>query len=130
MFYHLLYPLRDFISGLNLFGYITFRSASAAILALFISFFVGPKIIQHLKRKQIGEKIREDGPETHQKKAGTPTMGGFIILIAVLVPTLCLARLDNIYVWLIVLATVWMGLVGFLDDYLKVIKKSYQNTKI
>jgi phospho-N-acetylmuramoyl-pentapeptide-transferase len=123
MFYHLLYPLRDFVSGLNLFGYITFRSASAAILALFISFFVGPKIIQHLKRKQIGEKIREDGPETHQKKAGTPTMGGFIVLIAVLVPTLCFARLDNIYVWLIVLATIWMGLVGFMDDYLKVVKK-------
>ncbi len=123
MFYHLLYPLRDSISGLNLFGYITFRSASAAILALIISFFVGPRIIRYLERKQVGEEIREDGPETHQKKAGTPTMGGFIILIAVLVPTLFFARLDNIYVWLIVLATVWMGLVGFLDDYLKVVKK-------
>lgn len=123
MFYHLLYPLRDFISGLNLFGYITFRSASAALLALVISFFVGPRILRYLERKQVGEKIREDGPQTHQKKAGTPTMGGVIILIAVLVPTLFFARLDNIYVWLIVLATVWMGLVGFLDDYLKDIKK-------
>jgi len=122
MFYHLLYPLREFISGLNLFGYITFRSASAAIVALLISFFVGPLIIRYLRRKQVGEKIREDGPQTHQKKVGTPTMGGFIILIAVLVPTLLFARLDNIYVWLIVLATVWMGLVGFLDDYLKVVK--------
>jgi phospho-N-acetylmuramoyl-pentapeptide-transferase len=123
MFYHLLYPLKNFISGLNLFGYITFRSASAAILALLICFIVGPVIIRFLGRKQIGEKIRKDGPGTHQKKAGTPTMGGFIILIAVLVPTLCFARLDNIYVWLIVLATIWMGLVGFLDDYLKVVKK-------
>lgn len=123
MFYHLLYPLKNFISGLNLFGYITFRSAAAAILALLISFIVGPMIIRYLTRKQIGEKIRQEGPDTHKKKAGTPTMGGFIILIAVLVPTLCFARLDNIYVWLIVLATVWMGLVGFLDDYLKVIKK-------
>jgi phospho-N-acetylmuramoyl-pentapeptide-transferase len=84
MFYHLLYPLRDFISGLNLFGYITFRSASAALLALIISFFVGPRIIRYLERKQVGEEIREDGPETHQAKAGTPTMGVFIILIAVL----------------------------------------------
>lgn len=123
MFYHLLYPLKTYISGLNLFGYITFRSASAAILALLISFFIGPRIIRELTRRQIGEKIRADGPETHQKKAGTPTMGGIIVLFAVLIPTLCFARLDNLYVWLILLATVWMGLVGFLDDYLKVVKK-------
>ncbi|UCE04411.1 MAG: phospho-N-acetylmuramoyl-pentapeptide-transferase [bacterium] len=123
MFYHLLYPLRNVISGLNLFGYITFRSATAAILALLISFIVGPVIIRYLNRKQIGEEIRDDGPETHLKKAGTPTMGGLIILVAILVPTICFARLDNIYVWLIVLATIWMGLVGFLDDYLKAIKK-------
>jgi len=123
MFYHLLYPFKDAISWLNLFGYITFRSASAAILALLISFFVGPAIIRYLTRKQVGEEIREDGPQSHLKKAGTPTMGGFIILIAVLAPTLLFARLDNIYVWLIVLATVWMGIVGFLDDYLKVVKK-------
>ena len=123
MFYHLLYPLRESLSGLNLFGYITFRSASAAILALLISFFIGPAIIRLLSRKQLGEEIRKDGPQSHLKKAGTPTMGGIIILIAILVPTLCFARLDNIYVWLIILATVWMGLVGFLDDYLKVVKK-------
>jgi len=123
MFYHLFYPLRDAVSGLNLFGYITFRSASAAILALLISFVVGPTIIRLLRRKQVGEEIREDGPQTHLKKAGTPTMGGIIILIAILVPTLFFARLDNIYVWLIILATIWMGLVGFVDDYLKVIKK-------
>jgi len=123
MFYHLLYPLKSYISGLNLFGYITFRSASAAILALLISFIIGPRIIRELSRRQIGEKIRADGPQSHQVKAGTPTMGGIIVLFAILVPTLCFARLDNAYVWLIVLATVWMGLVGFLDDYLKVVKK-------
>lgn len=123
MFYHLFYPLRNFVSGLNLFSYITFRAASAAILALLISFIIGPRIIRYLQRKQIGETIREDGPQTHFKKAGTPTMGGIIILIAILVPTLLFARLDNIYILLITLATVWMGLVGFLDDYLKVVKK-------
>ncbi len=123
MFYHLLYPLKNFISGFNLFGYITFRAASAAILALLISFIIGPKIIRFLQRKQIGEKVRSDGPQSHLQKAGTPTMGGIIILFAIMLPTLLFARLDNIYVLLILLATIWMGLVGFLDDYLKVVKK-------
>ena len=123
MFYHLLYPLREVIFGFNVFKYITFRSASAAIMALLISFIVGPLIIKMLKRRQLGEEIRSDGPQTHLKKAGTPTMGGIIVLIAILVPTLLFARLDNVYVLLIILATLWMGLVGFLDDFLKVVKK-------
>ncbi|NOZ63132.1 MAG: phospho-N-acetylmuramoyl-pentapeptide-transferase [Calditrichaeota bacterium] len=123
MFYHIFYPLRHYLSGLNLFGYITFRSASAAILALLISLFIGPVIINFLKKKQIGEEIRAEGPKSHQKKAGTPTMGGIIILIAVLVPTILFARLDNIYVLLILLATIWGGALGLLDDYLKVVKK-------
>jgi len=123
MFYHILFPLKKFISGLNIFGYISFRSASAAILALLISFIVGPYIIKLLRKNQIGEEIRSDGPQTHLKKAGTPTMGGIIIIISLIVPTLCFARLDNIYTWLIVLATLWMGIVGFIDDYLKCIKK-------
>ncbi|MCU0643630.1 MAG: phospho-N-acetylmuramoyl-pentapeptide-transferase [bacterium] len=123
MFYHLFYPLKTFVSWLNIFNYITFRAASAAILALLISFIIGPMIIRLLQRMQIGETIRKDGPQTHLKKAGTPTMGGIIILIAILFPTLLFARLDNIYVLLITLATIWMGLVGFLDDYLKVVKK-------
>jgi len=123
MFYHLFYPLKNFISGFNLFGYITFRSASAAILALLISFIVGPAVIRFLRRHQLGEEIREDGPQAHLKKAGTPTMGGIIILIAVIIPTLLFARLDNVYVLLVLLATIWMGLVGFLDDYLKIVKK-------
>ncbi len=123
MFYHLLYPLREYLSGLNIFGYITFRSASAAIMALLISLFIGPKIITVLKNKQIGEEIRSDGPKTHLKKAGTPTMGGIIILISLVIPTILFARLDNMYVLLILLATVWGGIVGFTDDFLKVVKK-------
>jgi len=123
MLYHLLYPLRDYFFGFNLFAYISFRSATAAILALLLSFIIGPKIIRYLKNKQIGEEIREDGPQTHKKKAGTPTMGGIIVLFSVLVPTLLLAKLDNIYTWLIIIATVWMGLVGLTDDILKNIKK-------
>jgi phospho-N-acetylmuramoyl-pentapeptide-transferase len=123
MLYYLLYPLREAVSGLNLFRYITFRSAWAAITALLISFVVGPYIIRKLQEKQVGEEIRDDGPKTHLKKAGTPTMGGIIILAAVLIPTLLWARLDSIYVQVIVISTVWMGIIGFIDDYLKVVKK-------
>jgi len=123
MLYHLLYPLTDLFSGFNLFRYITFRSAWAAITALLISFIVGPYIIKKLRQHQIGEEIRADGPQSHLKKSGTPTMGGLIILAAVIIPTLLWARLDNTYVLLILLSTVWMGLVGFLDDYLKSVKK-------
>ncbi|NIR49467.1 phospho-N-acetylmuramoyl-pentapeptide-transferase [candidate division KSB1 bacterium] len=123
MFYYLLFPLREFISGFNLFRYITFRSAWAAITALFISFVVGPYIIRKLRQHQIGEEIRSDGPQSHLKKAGTPTMGGLIILASVVIPTLLWARVANIYILLILLATVWMGIVGFLDDYLKTVKK-------
>ncbi|KAA3612104.1 MAG: phospho-N-acetylmuramoyl-pentapeptide-transferase [Calditrichaeota bacterium] len=123
MFYYLFYPLRDYISGLNIFQYITFRAASAAITALLISFILGPIIIRLLKKYQIGEEIREEGPEHHKVKSGTPTMGGIIILIAVVVPTLLWAKVLNTYVLLILLATIWMGIVGFVDDYLKVVKK-------
>jgi len=123
MFYYLLYPLREIISGFNVFRYITFRSAAAAITALFISFVVGPYIIKKLRQHQIGEEIREDGPQSHLKKSGTPTMGGLIILAAVIIPTLLWARVSNIYILLILFATLWMGIVGFIDDYLKDVKK-------
>ena len=123
MFYHLLFPLKDSFIGFNLLNYITFRSASAAILALLISFILGPVVIRFLQKKQIGEEIREDGPKSHQKKAGTPTMGGILILIAILIPTLLFARLDNVYTWLIIIATAWMGGVGIIDDVMKSIKK-------
>lgn len=115
--------MRNQFIGFNLFGYITFRSASAAILALLITFFVGPKIINWLRRREFGEIIRNDGPRSHLKKQGTPTMGGLIILISVLIPVLLFARLDNLFIKLMIGGTVWMGLVGYIDDYLKVVKK-------
>ena len=123
MLYHLLYPLRDFFSPLNVFQYITFRSASAAILALIISFILGPAIIRMLQRNQIGEEIREYGPESHLKKRGTPTMGGIIILSAIILPTLLLADIKNPFVQILLISTIWMGCIGFIDDYLKSIKK-------
>ncbi len=123
MLYELLFPLTKHLSFLNVFQYITARSAFAAITALLISFIIGPWIIRKLEKHQIGEEIGNRGPESHQKKRGTPTMGGIIILLAVLIPTLLFAKLDNIYVQIIILATVWMGLIGFLDDYLKTIRK-------
>ncbi|MFQ5865049.1 MAG: phospho-N-acetylmuramoyl-pentapeptide-transferase [bacterium] len=123
MFYYLFFPLREYVSGFNLFRYITFRSAWAAITALLISFIVGPYIIKKLRQHQIGEEIRTDGPKTHLKKAGTPTMGGLIILAAVVLPTLLWAKVVNIYILLILFSTLWMGLVGFIDDYLKAVKK-------
>jgi len=123
MLYSLLYPLREFFIGFNLLGYITFRSAAAAVTALFITFIVGPRIIRMLKSRQVLEVVREDTPEAHQRKVGTPSMGGLIILCAVIVPVLLFARLDNRFIQLMLFATVWMGAVGFWDDYLKVIKK-------
>ncbi len=123
MFYHLFNPLQDLISGFRIFSYITFRSMLAAILALLISLFIGPVIICFLQRHQIGEEIRSDGPKSHLKKAGTPTMGGIIILISLIIPTFLFARLDNIYILLILLATIWGGAIGLLDDFLKVVKK-------
>ena len=123
MLYHLLYPLKEEWSILNIFRYITFRSASAAILALLISFLIGPLIIHKLKLLQIGENIRSTGPKSHLKKKGTPTMGGVLILCAVLLPTFLFAKLNNVYVQIIFLSTIWMGIIGFLDDYLKIIKK-------
>jgi phospho-N-acetylmuramoyl-pentapeptide-transferase len=123
MFYHLLYPLRDLVFAFNIFRYITFRSAYAAVTALLISFLLGPLFIKMLKRRQLTEGVREYVPESHAAKAGTPTMGGLLILVATLVPTLLWARLDNDFIWLMIFATIWLGGVGFADDFLKVVKK-------
>lgn len=111
------------LSGAGAFRFITFRASLAAALALVISLFIGKRIIGWLIRKQIGESIRESGPVTHQSKKGTPTMGGIILLIAILIPTLLSARLDNIYVLVMVVATLWMGAIGGTDDYIKVFLK-------
>lgn len=111
--------------GFGVFQYITFRSAAAAITSLLISFLLGPKIIRYLKRKQVKEqnKLELQNVGNHSQKAGTPIMGGIIVLSSVLIPTLLWGDIKNAYVILIFIATLWMGLVGFLDDYLKVIKK-------
>ncbi|MBC8197291.1 MAG: phospho-N-acetylmuramoyl-pentapeptide-transferase [Candidatus Marinimicrobia bacterium] len=122
MFYHLLYPLHEFFFGFNVFKYISFRAVGAAITALIISFLIGPMIIKMLQSKQIGEVIRDAGPKSHEKKQGTPTMGGIIILVSIIVPTLLWAKLDDKYIMIILTATLWMGIIGFIDDYLKVIK--------
>ena len=122
MFYHLLYPLHEFFFGFNVFKYISFRAVGAAITALIISFLIGPMIIRTLQSRQIGEVIRKTGPESHQKKQGTPTMGGIIVLVAIILPTLLWAKLDDRYIMIILSATLWMGIIGFIDDYLKVIK--------
>jgi phospho-N-acetylmuramoyl-pentapeptide-transferase len=125
----MLYYLFDYINkvfsppGFKVFRYLTFRSALAAITALFLAFYLGPKIIRILQKHQIGEAKKEDGPKSHWSKAGTPTMGGIILIISIVVPVLFWADLKSIYVILILAGTVWLSGVGFLDDYLKVVKK-------
>jgi phospho-N-acetylmuramoyl-pentapeptide-transferase len=127
MLYHLFEYLRtiDF-PGAGLFQYISFRAGMAIIVSLLISMVFGGKLIRMLQRKQVGETIRDLGLTGQNEKAGTPTMGGLIILAAILVPTLLFAKLDNIYTQTMLLATVWLGFIGFLDDYIKVFKKNKQ----
>ncbi len=125
MLYHLLFPLHTTFSVLNVTRYITFRTAAASLTALAISFFAGPKLIRTLRNFQIGQVIRHEGPATHRTKAGTPTMGGLLILAAAVIPTLLWADLTNIYIWIAVLATVAYGGIGFADDYLKITRHSH-----
>jgi phospho-N-acetylmuramoyl-pentapeptide-transferase len=122
MLYDLLYPLSKYFTGFNLFKYITFRMAYATVTAMLISFIFGKLFIQMLKKYQVRESIRTDGPQTHLVKEGTPTMGGLLILLSIIVPSVLWADLTNRYVQLILLVTVWMGALGFMDDYLKAIK--------
>ncbi|HSP11535.1 MAG TPA: phospho-N-acetylmuramoyl-pentapeptide-transferase [Salegentibacter sp.] len=111
------------VPGARLFQYISFRSGMAIILALAISTIYGKRIINYLRTKQIGESVRDLGLEGQSEKSGTPTMGGLIIIIATLIPVLLFARLDNIYVILLIVTTLWMGAIGFIDDYIKTFKK-------
>ncbi len=126
MLYHLLYPLHTDYSFFNVFRYVTFRTASATLTALAISFVMGPWLIARLRQFQIGQHIRQEGPEAHRSKAGTPTMGGVLILTAVVVPTLLWANLTNVFVWVALGTTVAFGLIGFTDDYLKIVRKQSQ----
>lgn len=126
----MLYHLADFLSnnfdipGLGMFSYISFRAAMAIILALIISIVFGIYIIRMLQRKQIGEEIRNLGLEGQLQKRGTPTMGGLIIILAILVPVLLFCNLTNVYVLLMIASTIWLGAIGFLDDYIKVFRKN------
>ena len=124
MFFHLCYEyLIRYASDFNLFQYITFRAAYATVTALVISFLLGPRLIRKLRRLGIQQAVKTDGPATHLAKEGTPTMGGILILVAVVIPTLLWSNLRNGYIWIALLSTLWMGTVGFADDYLKVVKR-------
>ncbi|HOW40832.1 MAG TPA: phospho-N-acetylmuramoyl-pentapeptide-transferase [Bacteroidales bacterium] len=112
------------IPGAGMFQYISFRSAMAVITSLIISLLIGKRIILFLQKKQVGEVVRDLGLEGQYQKKGTPSMGGIIILASILIPTLLFAKLDNVYVLLMILTTVWLGLIGFLDDYIKIFKKN------
>lgn len=117
------------LPGAGLFQYITFRAGMAVLTALLISTVFGKRIIEILRKKQVGETVRDLGLEGQNQKAGTPTMGGIIIILSTLIPVLLFARLDNIYVLLLILTTVWMGSIGFIDDYIKIFKKDKQGLK-
>jgi phospho-N-acetylmuramoyl-pentapeptide-transferase len=125
MLYHLFTYLNESfdLPGAGLFGFISFRAAGAIILSLLISMVFGGRLIRMLHRLQVGETVRDLGLEGQKQKEGTPTMGGLIIIAATVIPTILLAKLDNIYILLMLLCTLWMGAVGFLDDYIKVFKK-------
>ncbi|MFC1813305.1 phospho-N-acetylmuramoyl-pentapeptide-transferase [Thermodesulfobacteriota bacterium] len=123
MLFHLLYPLHTKISAFNVFRYITFRTIYASLTSFLICFVLGPWVIRRLKEMQIGQYIREDGPESHLDKAGTPTMGGTLILFSIAVSTLLWTNLTNYYVWIVLWVTLSYGAIGFIDDYLMQVKK-------
>ncbi len=123
MLYHLLYPLAEEYTFLNLFRYITFRAAGGMATAIVIAFVFGPGIIGWLRKLRFGQVVRQEGPQSHQAKAGTPTMGGVLIIVATAIGTLLWADLTNEYVLLSIGVMVWLGALGFLDDYLKVVRR-------
>jgi phospho-N-acetylmuramoyl-pentapeptide-transferase len=118
--FHLLYPLHEHFSALNVFRYITFRAAAAVLTALLLSLLTGPWFVRTLRRLAVGQNIRDVGPQSHQVKAGTPTMGGLLILFSWLVPTLLWSNVTNVLVWIAVLVTLLFGAIGFADDFIKV----------
>ena len=126
MIYHLLYgQLHEVGAVFNVFRYITFRTAGASVTALALSLILGPILIRRLREFQIGQVIRQEGPQTHRAKAGTPTMGGLLILASAIVPTLLWANLTNPNIWIAVVATTGFGAIGFADDYLKIVRRSH-----
>jgi phospho-N-acetylmuramoyl-pentapeptide-transferase len=129
MLLYVLFPLRTELSVLNVVRYITFRTAAASLSALAISLLLGPWMVRRLREFQIGQVIRQEGPQSHRVKAGTPTMGGLLILTAALVPTLLWADLANVYVWIAVLTTAAFGAIGFADDYLKIVRRDHHGLR-
>ena len=123
MLYHLLYPLHTTLSVFNVFRYITFRTIYASLTAFFICFLLGPWMIRKLSGMQVGQYIRDDGPQSHLAKAGTPTMGGLLILFSIVASTLLWSDLTNHFVWIMLFVVIGYGLVGFADDYLMQVKK-------
>src|SRR4030043_1929911 len=123
MLYHLFYPLHELFSFFNVFRYITFRTIYAILTALLISFIIGPWLINKLRAFQIQQVVREDVPPRHMVKNGTPTMGGSLILAAILIPTLFWSDLTHPYIWIVLLTTLAFGLLGFWDDYKKMMDK-------
>lgn len=120
MIYHLMEMLQDSIGALRVFTFVNFRIAMAIFSGLIICYALGPWLVKKLVELQIGQNIREEGPKSHQKKAGTPTMGGLLILAGITIPTLLWANLTNLYVWVLVGSTLAFGIIGFLDDFLKI----------
>ena len=123
MLYEILTRLTGFWSAFNVFNYISFRAAGAAVTAILLAFVIGPGVIRRLRAMRVRQVIRAGTPDSHQEKKQTPTMGGLIIIIATIIPTLLWARLTNRYMWLALFVTAWMGGLGFLDDYLKLRQK-------
>ena len=130
MLYHLLFPLHTELGLLNVIQYITFRTAAASLTAFVVSLLFGPLVIRRLRALQIRQVVRDDGPATHHVKAGTPTMGGLLVLGAALVPTLLWADLTNLYVWIAVVSTLAFGAIGFVDDYLKVQRGTHHGLSV
>jgi phospho-N-acetylmuramoyl-pentapeptide-transferase len=124
MLYHLLYPLADAISAFNVFRYLTFRAIGAALTALLLAFVIGPLLIRWLEQRQVGQTIREDTPDRHQSKAGTPTMGGTLILLALLTSALLWSEWTVPFLWVVVGMTAAFGVIGFVDDYQKAVRRN------
>jgi phospho-N-acetylmuramoyl-pentapeptide-transferase len=129
MLYSLLYNLYDFFSPLNVFRYITFRTSLAVLSAMIFSLLLGPWIMRKLKRFSMTQQIRDDGPKSHMGKAGTPTMGGLLIIVCIALSMFMWGDLTNIYIWIMILSLVGFGAIGFLDDYLKIIRKNHRGLR-
>ena len=124
MFYHLLVPLADYYIAFNLFRFQTFRAGGAVVTAFLVAFWFGPAVISRLRMLKVGQVVRTEGPQTHLGKSGTPTMGGVLIILSTVIPTILWARLDNPYTLIAIAVLLWLGALGFMDDYLKIVHKN------